>query len=50
MFFILRGLDFELLIGKTVDQKLNMMLTNADKPLPRIIYDCDLNRLFGILR
>lgn len=50
LFFSLRGMDFEPLIGRTVDQKLDMMLANADKPSERIIDDCDLNRLFGILR
>lgn len=33
-----------------LDQKLEMMLANADKPSSRIIDDCDLNRLFGIIR
>ena len=34
LFFTLRGIDFEPLIGRTVDQKLEMMLANADKPWP----------------
>ena len=50
LFFTLRSIDFEPLIGRTVDQKLEMMLANADKPSSRIIDDCDLNRLFGIIR
>ena len=50
LFFTLRGIDFEPLIGRTVDQKLEMMLANADKPSSRIIDDCGLNRLFGIIR
>ena len=50
LFFTLRGIDFEPLIGRTVDQKLDMILANADKPSPRIIDDCDLDRLFGILK
>ena len=29
LFFTLRGIDFEPLIGRTVDQKLEMMLANA---------------------
>lgn len=48
LFFKLRSIDFEPFIGRTVQEKLEMMLANADRPSGRIIPDDRLSDLFGI--
>ena len=50
LFFTLRGVDFEPFIARSVDQKLESMLTNAERPSDRIIDGADLKKLFGVLR
>lgn len=47
LFFKLRGIDFEPFIGRTVEQKLVMMLKNTDKKSDRIIDDSRISDLFG---
>lgn len=49
LFFELRGMDFEPLIGKSVEQKLESMLANAGKPSDRIIPQDELAGLFGVV-
>ncbi len=50
MFFTLRGMDIEPLIGRTVEQKIDMMLKNAKKKSDRIIGDDEMEELFGKIR
>ncbi len=47
MFFTLRGMDIEPLIGRTVEQKIDMMLKNAEKKSDRIIGEDEAEDLFG---
>jgi len=49
--FELRGVDTTNLVKRTVEQKLDLMLKNADAPSPRIIEvdDEGLTTLFGVL-
>ncbi|MDO5861388.1 MAG: hypothetical protein Q4Q58_01060 [Thermoplasmata archaeon] len=49
LFFELRGMDFEPMIGKSVDRKLESMLANAEKPSDRIIPGDELVGLFGVV-
>ncbi len=48
LFFTLRNIDFHLLIKKTIDQKMQSMLKNAEKPSSRVLDDPDVLDLFGI--
>lgn len=48
LFFRLRNIDFHLLLKKTIDQKMQSMLKNADKPSSRVLEDPDILELFGI--
>lgn len=48
LFFTLRDIDFHLLIKKTIDQKMQSMLKNAEKPSSRVLEDPDVFALFGI--
>lgn len=47
LFFELRGIDPESLVQKTIENKLEAMLQNADAPSPRILDD-DPTSLFGL--
>ncbi len=48
LFFKLRDIDFESLLKKSVEEKMNSMLSNANKKSNRIIDDEDVSDLFGI--
>src|SRR5690606_37782622 len=48
LFFTLRNIDFQLLLKKTIDQKMESMLKNAGKVSNRVIDDPDVFGLFGI--
>ncbi len=48
LFFSLRGVDSDALIGKTVASKAESMLGKAIKKSARVIEDSDLSNLFGI--
>ncbi|MBR3225787.1 MAG: hypothetical protein IKF78_10765 [Atopobiaceae bacterium] len=51
LLFELRGIDTQDLVKRSVEQKLDLMLSNADTPSPRIldVSDDELTRLFGVL-
>jgi uncharacterized Zn finger protein len=48
LLFTLRGIDFSALLKKSVEDKIDSMLKNADKKSKRIIGDADVSELFGI--
>lgn len=48
LFFTLRNIDFQLLLKKTIDQKMESMLKNVDKTTSRVLEDPDIFGLFGI--
>ena len=48
LFFKLRGIKFEDLIKKSVEEKMKSMLANAQAKTKRVIDDVDLEGLFGI--
>lgn len=48
LFFKLRNIDFELLLKKTVEQKMQSLLENADKKSDRVLDDKDVSDLFGV--
>ena len=48
-FFTLRGIDADRLIGTALENKVEQMLSNADKPSDRIIPESRLNELFGVI-
>ena len=48
LFFSLRGVDFSVLIKKSIDEKMKSLLKNARKKSPRIIKDADIGDLFGL--
>ena len=48
LFFKLRNIDFEVLIKKTIEQKMQSLLENSDKKSQRVLEDADINGLFGI--
>ncbi|MCL2774556.1 MAG: hypothetical protein FWD71_14600 [Oscillospiraceae bacterium] len=48
LFFKLRGIPFEKLLKKTVDEKISNMIKNAEKPSDRIITDEDISDIFNI--
>jgi uncharacterized Zn finger protein len=48
MFFTLRGIDCSELIKKSIDEKMNSMLKNADRKSSRVIDGADLAGLFGL--
>ena len=49
--FELRGINTKDLVKRSVEQKLGLMLANADAPSPRILNldDAELTHLFGVL-
>jgi uncharacterized Zn finger protein len=48
LFFTLRGIDFSELLKKSVEDKIDSMLKNADKKSGRTIDDADITDLFGL--
>jgi uncharacterized Zn finger protein len=48
LFFKLRNIDFEVLLKKTVEQKMKSLLENADKKSERVLDDKDVFDLFGV--
>jgi len=48
LFFKLRDIDFEVLLKKSIEDKMKSMLKNADKKSTRIIDDNEVFDLFGL--
>ncbi|WP_353893628.1 hypothetical protein PRVXH_000380 [Proteinivorax hydrogeniformans] len=48
LFFKLRDINFRLLMSKTIEQKMDSLLKNADKKSKRVIDDQDVSDLFGL--
>ncbi len=48
LFFKLRAIDFEVLLQKTIEEKMQSMLNNADKKSDRVIEDEAVFDLFGL--
>jgi uncharacterized Zn finger protein len=48
LFFTLRGIDFSELLKKSVEEKIDSMLKNADRKSDRTIDDADIAGLFGL--
>ncbi len=48
LFFKLRDIDFEELLKKSVQSKMQSLLKNAGKKSGRVLEDADLSNLFGI--
>ncbi len=48
-FFKLRGIDVDRFIDVTLENKVESMLSNVDCDSPRIMKNCDLNALFGVV-
>jgi len=49
LFFRLRGISTESLVKRSVEDRMNEMLRNANRRTDRMLDDADLNRLFGVL-
>jgi uncharacterized Zn finger protein len=48
VFFTLRGIPFETLLKKSVDEKMKSMLKNVGNPTSRVMTDVDTKELFGV--
>jgi uncharacterized Zn finger protein len=48
LFFTLRGIDFSELLKRSVEEKIDSMLKNAERRSGRAIGDADINKLFGL--
>ncbi len=48
LFFKLRGIDFNILLAKSAEDKMNTMLSNTNKKSDKIIEDDDISELFNI--
>ncbi|MCL1893852.1 MAG: SWIM zinc finger family protein [Holophagaceae bacterium] len=48
LFFKLRGVNFEELLKRSIDEKMRSMLANAKKKSHRVIKDADINELFDL--
>ncbi len=48
LFFKLRNINFEELLKKTIEQKMQSLLENADKKSTRVLDDNDVFKLFGV--
>ncbi|MEA1962165.1 MAG: hypothetical protein U9N81_13010 [Bacillota bacterium] len=48
LFFKLRNIDFEVLLKKTIEQKMQSMLANSDQKSHRVLDDKDVFELFGV--
>lgn len=49
LFFSLRGIDTDRFVDVAIANRLEKMLSNADKPSSRVIPQADLTDLFGVL-
>ncbi len=48
LFFKLRGINVEMLLKKSVEEKMNSMLKNSGQKTRRVIDDADIGDLFGV--
>ena len=48
LFFKLRNIDFEVLLKKTIEKKMQSLLENSDKKSNRVLDDKDVFELFGV--
>ncbi len=48
LFFTLRSIEFEALVKKTIEQKMQSMLKNSGKKSCRVLDDTDVFELFGV--
>jgi len=48
LFFKLRNIDFDVLLKKTIEQKMQSLLENSDKKSDRVLDDNDIFGLFGL--
>lgn len=48
LFFTLRDIDFSELLKKSIDEKMDSMLKNADKVTNRVMTGVDTRELFGV--
>lgn len=48
LFFKLRDIDFEALLKKTIDRKIDNLLENAGRKTPRVMDGADIAGLFGL--
>ncbi|MBC7765283.1 MAG: hypothetical protein H7Y41_02275, partial [Hyphomonadaceae bacterium] len=48
LFFKLRNIDFEVLLKKTIEQKMHSLLENSGKKSDRVLDDKDVFGLFGV--
>ncbi|MDR0272869.1 MAG: SWIM zinc finger family protein [Clostridiales bacterium] len=48
LFFKLRGMDMNVFIKASIDEKLNSMMKNAGKSTKRVIENADISEIFGV--
>jgi len=48
LFFKLRGIDFNVFLKKTAENKLSLLLQNAGKKTGRVIEGCDIGKVFKV--
>ncbi len=48
LFFTLRQIEIGQLLQNSADHRLTAMIKNANRPSPRILTDCDTQKLFGV--
>lgn len=48
LFFVLRNIEIEALIKKSIEEKMESMLKNSGKQTGRVIKEADINELFGL--
>lgn len=48
LFFKLRQIDVELLLKKSIEEKMNSLLKNSGKKTGRVMEDADIGSLFGV--
>lgn len=49
LFFVLRGIDMDRFVDVAIANRIETMLSNANKPSGRIMQEADLTDLFGVL-
>lgn len=49
LFFLLRGIDTNRFVDVVIANRIEIMLSNVNKPSSRIIEEADLSELFGVL-
>ena len=49
LFFKLRNIEFDRLLKKTIEQKMQSLLENAGKKSSRVLADADVAALFGVI-